>query len=650
MVKAKIYAGIAIIVAFGVMSMLYVHRGLDEVVGHLTKLEQIDAPFSIAALEMEKNVGEYAYGVLQYVAQPLPDIRAETANDSADFSRYHTNYMQLSSTEREIELGRHLAAEFKTLSGIGTTLMEKRDALDASFERITGLLNQIDALADHRMLAVAPSREPARRRTLAAIGNLESQAARTGFWLSAYARRPTAQATSQLLEKVAELDSAVAGYRRLSLGPEERRLAAEVETLRVQVRHGVDELLAGEDAINALAMQFVRLQNAIDDVSDEEIEPLAAKGLTAPQKEADRIAVRVLNMLGYAIPLYLVVALVVGALLIMTVVRPLRRLASGTKAIGDGDLAYRIIEHGKDEFDALAQQFNLMVARLQDSTVSKALLEDSEQKLRLTVSELRQEIEERELSERERAKLQAELRRSEAMAAIGALMAGVAHEVRNPLFGISSTLDAMEAGSNHVGGRHREVLRREVRRLNKLMTDLLEYGRPPTDTFASGRLGTVIAEAGRICEHTADAAAVAIVNQVDTCDGAMQMNHGRMLQVFVNLIENAVQHAPAGSEVTISASMLEDKGQRLLECCVQDRGAGFATDDLPFLFDPFFTRRRKGTGLGLAIVQRIVEQHKGTIAAHNSAQGGAVMVLRLPLTASSHDGEPVVVTDDTGND
>ncbi|MCM5572582.1 ATP-binding protein, partial [Xanthomonas hortorum pv. pelargonii] len=198
---------------------------------------------------------------------------------------------------------------------------------------------------------------------------------------------------------------------------------------------------------------------------------------------------------------------------------------------------------------------------------------------------------------------------------------------------------AMEASSHGGGGsgRHREVLRREVRRLNKLMTDLLEYGRPSTEEFTSGRLGNVIAEAGHICGPAADAATVVIVNQASAYDGVLPMNHGRLLQVFVNLIENAVQHAPAGTEVTITASTIEDDGNRAVECRVQDRGAGFAAEDLPFLFDPFFTRRRKGTGLGLAIVQRIVDEHRGSIQAHNSPQGGAVMVLRLPITGWSND-------------
>nr|WVJ85700.1 hypothetical protein VDP59_007840 [Xanthomonas campestris pv. campestris] len=111
----------------------------------------------------------------------------------------------------------------------------------------------------------------------------------------------------------------------------------------MQVKRGVDALLTGEDAMTALASDFVRLQNHMDDVSDEEIEPLAAKGLTAPQKEANRIAVRVLNMLGYAIPLYLIVALLVGALLILSIVRPLRKAGIGNQSHRRGrpSLPYR---------------------------------------------------------------------------------------------------------------------------------------------------------------------------------------------------------------------------------------------------------------------------------------------------------------------
>lgn len=634
MVKTKVYLGIAVIVALGVALMAYVYRGFDDVAGHLSKLEQVSAPFSIAAIEMEKNSGEYASGVLQYIAHPLSGIRAEADNDAADFSRYHDTYMRLGTDARKQTLGQHLAKDHRDLVATGNALMDRRDQLNATLAGVADMLERIDVIADEQMVPAAPQEGAARSRALAAIANVEAEAAEVGFWLATFARTPTASATQRVHEKLGELDDAVAGYRALPLAPEEQQLIAAVESLQAKIKTGIDELVAGEDAINELVKEFVRLQGHIDDVSDEEIEPLASKGLTEPQELADKTAVQVLTTLRYAIPLYFLIALTVGGWLVLTITRPLHRLATGTKVIGAGDLEYRIPERGKDEFDHLAQQFNLMVARLQETTVSKGRLETSERNLRSAVTELRREIAEHQVSEQKREKLQAELRRSEAMAAMGTLMAGVAHEVRNPLFGISSTLDAMDAGHSQwdAGDRYRQVLRREVGRLNKLMTDLLEYGKPPANEFSEEPLRKVIAEAVRVCTPAAEAAGVTIVNRGGDYPGVLHMNRDRLLQVFVNLIENAIQHAPDGSEVAVAAQAAPDRdGQPWVACSVADSGPGFAAEDLPRLFDPFFTRRSKGTGLGLAIVHRIVEEHQGTIEPGNRPEGGAIMTVGLPV-------------------
>ncbi|MDN5781085.1 MAG: ATP-binding protein, partial [Luteimonas sp.] len=104
------------------------------------------------------------------------------------------------------------------------------------------------------------------------------------------------------------------------------------------------------------------------------------------------------------------------------------------------------------------------------------------------------------------------------------------------------------------------------------------------------------------------------------------------------------QHAPQGSIVIITThESRDDNGQRWIEYSVADAGRGFAPEDLPQIFEPFFTRRRKGTGLGLAIVLRIVEEHRGTIEPANRPQGGAVMTVRLPVADTKR--EP-----DKGND
>lgn len=633
MVKTRIYAGLAFMVVFGVLSMLYIYHGLGHVAGYLDKLGEFEVPFSLAATEMEKNTDEYAFGVMRYIEHPHPDIRAETGKDAADFSRSLATYMRVSTSGKKRGVGRHLAEEQQRLAATAEALMQKRDHLNAVFAQVTDLLEAIDRIVDEQMPSAMPDGEPARSRTRATIANIEAEAAEVGFWLSAHERKPTAQARRRVSEKQLELANALSEYLHLPLGAHARQLGLEARQLQAKAGGGIDELLAGGVAINELVGQLVSIHAHMDDVFDGEVESLKQEGLTEPREQADLAAKQVLVALRYVIPLYVLLTLTGGWLLVRAIVRPLRRLALGTRAIGAGDLEYRIVEQGKDEFEDLARQFNRMVAQLQESTVSRGLLEASEQKLQRTVAELRQEIEEHQRSERAREKLQAELRRSEAMAAMGTLMAGVAHEVRNPLFGISSTLDAMDASQsgNGVGSRYREVLRREVIRLNKLMTDLLEYGRPPTSELTVGRLDKIVVEAIRICTPAAAAGDVAIVNRVAADDVMLRMNHDRLLQVFVNLIENAVQHAPPETHVTIDAqTTAETGGQCWIECGIKDSGPGFAPEDLPLVFDPFFTRRRKGTGLGLAIVQRIVEEHSGTIVPSNRPEGGAVMTMRLP--------------------
>ncbi len=109
------------------------------------------------------------------------------------------------------------------------------------------------------------------------------------------------------------------------------------------------------------------------------------------------------------------------------------------------------------------------------------------------------------------------------------------------------------------------------------------------------------------------------------------MDESRLLQVFENLIENAIQHSPKDGTVIIETRRSAANGGAWIECSVRDSGAGLKPEDLPRIFEPFFTRRKGGTGLGLSIAQRIVEQHGGEIAAENDPAGGAHFTVRLAV-------------------
>jgi PAS domain S-box-containing protein len=231
------------------------------------------------------------------------------------------------------------------------------------------------------------------------------------------------------------------------------------------------------------------------------------------------------------------------------------------------------------------------------------------------------------------------LRREETMAAMGALVAGVAHEVRNPIFAISSTLDAFEARFGATPGleKYFPVLRREVDRLGHLMRDLLDYGRPPRMEAAPGSLRPVVADAMRACEAAAAAAGVTLADELPRDLPEVVCDPGRLAQVFQNVIDNAVHHTPAGGRVVVGGGVRRAEGRRWVEAVVRDTGAGFRTEDLPHVFRPLFTRRPGGTGLGLAIAHRIVEMHGGTMTASNAETGGAEVTIRLPLDAARAD-------------
>ena len=221
--------------------------------------------------------------------------------------------------------------------------------------------------------------------------------------------------------------------------------------------------------------------------------------------------------------------------------------------------------------------------------------------------------------------------RSQAMGAMGQLLAGVAHEVRNPLFAITALLDAWALQPDVQETPILPMLRREVTRMRQLMEELLEYGRPYNPELVPGDLRDVAAEAMSILKGAADERNVTFKIDVN---GHVRMDRIRMLRVFLNLLQNAIDHSPPGGVVELESRLHADAHSTSLEIAIRDSGPGFSGEDLPRVFDPFFTRRQGGTGLGLPIVQRIVEEHGGTITAGNHPDGGAVLRLRFPAAGA----------------
>lgn len=223
--------------------------------------------------------------------------------------------------------------------------------------------------------------------------------------------------------------------------------------------------------------------------------------------------------------------------------------------------------------------------------------------------------------------LQESLSRSATMSAMGLLVAGVAHEVRNPLFGLGALLDTFESQAEPRQAFPVEPFRRGLTRLQNLMQQLLDYGQPAPLVRSPQALSKALHEAVDTCSGLARDRRVEIVLEAPPDLPLVCIDDSRIVQVFSNLLDNAIRYSPAGGRVTLALTA----GEGWLECRVEDAGPGVAAEDLGSIFEPFFTRRRGGTGLGLAIVQKIVVEHGGAVTCRAREGGGARMVVRLPL-------------------
>jgi len=226
-------------------------------------------------------------------------------------------------------------------------------------------------------------------------------------------------------------------------------------------------------------------------------------------------------------------------------------------------------------------------------------------------------------------RLEEEVARSRRLASLGSLAAGVAHEIRNPLSSIKgfATWFRERYRDNPEDRDTAEVMIREVDRLNRVITQLLEFARPLTMNRVPTPLPAVIRHALKMVEGEAHRKGVALETDLSAEIGEVSLDADRMTQVFLNLCLNAIAAMEAGGVLRVS---LARRDERTVRITVADTGIGIPKKDLPRVFDPYFTTRSSGTGLGLAIVHKIVEAHGGEVRLESEPGKGTTATILLP--------------------
>jgi two-component system sensor histidine kinase PilS (NtrC family) len=244
-------------------------------------------------------------------------------------------------------------------------------------------------------------------------------------------------------------------------------------------------------------------------------------------------------------------------------------------------------------------------------------------------------------------RMEAELRRSERLAATGQLAANMAHEIRNPLAAISGSLEMLrERAERAAGGPERqrlmEIALREIERLDHLIADFLEFARPAAGEPAPLPLAPAVEELTKMFEAVRPAGVTLQVDVPAEC--AVLADPRQLRQVLWNLLLNAAQALPEAGEIRIRARPVReapqegetrrrnapDEGEQSVEVAISDTGAGMPPEVLERAFEPFFTTKRSGSGLGLPTVHRVVENHGGSLSLESRPGEGTTVRVRLP--------------------
>jgi two-component system sensor histidine kinase HydH len=235
---------------------------------------------------------------------------------------------------------------------------------------------------------------------------------------------------------------------------------------------------------------------------------------------------------------------------------------------------------------------------------------------------------------REIKSLEEEVRRSEKLAAVGALAAGVAHEIRNPLSSIRGLAQFLRhaLADRPKEREYAEIMVKEVDRINRVVTDLLTIARPQEPELAPTDLEELIDHTVRLLQTDADRRRVKIYQTIAPGLPEVLIDENQIAQALLNLILNALQAVGRGGTIEVGANL--EAPHSCLHLWVEDSGPGIPAEHMRKIFEPFFTTRAEGTGLGLAIVQKIVASHRGEIRVESppaGRAGGSRFTISIPV-------------------
>jgi signal transduction histidine kinase len=246
----------------------------------------------------------------------------------------------------------------------------------------------------------------------------------------------------------------------------------------------------------------------------------------------------------------------------------------------------------------------------------KTFSQQMEEKIQRTTADLR--------------KAETQLIRSEKLAALGQLAAGIAHEIRNPLTSINILIHSLTENLPSENS-HREdlkVIEEEIHRINEIVDQFLRFARPAPPLLEKTDVRPIFEETLQLLRPQIERQKISVQKDFEPLP-PVTIDKEQIKQVILNLLLNAIQAMPEGGQLELKGRV---SGEDWIQFLIQDSGVGIPLKDLDKLFDPFFSTKDGGIGLGLSIAHRIIDQHNGKIEVESKPGKGTLFTLSLPLS------------------
>jgi len=300
---------------------------------------------------------------------------------------------------------------------------------------------------------------------------------------------------------------------------------------------------------------------------------------------------------------FIIVEIAIVSLLSGIIIRPLRLLSKEMDETKPGDDPTHLPSPREDEIGTLQKSFYRLLKRVKED-------------------------------EKEKERTQRNLLLTEKMVAIGKLTSGVAHEINNPLGGILNCIYHFKKGKQPVEKQQQylDLMEDGIRRIQKTVTNLLEYARNPNLERSDADLRTLIEKALNLLNYQIRKNQIKIEHDIPEIIPPVKVDRDQMGQVFVNIFLNAIQAMQEGGILKIGIKTIDER----LTLTISDTGKGIREEDILKVFDPFFTTKGEdgGTGLGLWLSQGVIERHGGTIQIKSRENEGTAVIMNFPLDST----------------